>query len=136
MPMSHARADDALNAALRDGATPHVWLHTADPGPDGSGNVAQNDTADIDRKAVSFAVPANHPSEDERQVASDVEVEWTGGEIDAGQEITHVTVWSAATSGQVEFIYALPGAVTVGSDGVKIAPGDLSHGVGVYAKPA
>ena len=32
MSMTHQRADTTLNAALRGGATPHIWLHIGNPG--------------------------------------------------------------------------------------------------------
>jgi hypothetical protein len=135
MPVSAARADETLNDTLRGGATPHVLVHIGNPGAAGTGNVAQDDGSAVARKPVTFAAPENHPSNIERRVLSSAVAEWTGEQIDAAQEITHISVWSAVSSGQVEFIHALPAAVTVGSDGVKIESGDLEHAIQVYAKP-
>jgi len=135
MPMSAARADAALDEALRGTATPHVWLHIANPTAVGTAGVAQDDAANIVRKAVTFAAPENHPDNVERRVLSTTLVEWLGTEIDASQSITHVSVWSAVSGGQVEFIHALPSPVVVGSDGVRIEEGDIEHAIQVYAKP-
>lgn len=140
-PMSHARADDALAAAFNSPATPFMLLHTGDPGADGTANIAQVDdgeggTEDIVRKAIAFDAPENHPSETRRRVKSNGAVSWSGSEIDAAQEITHITIWSAETSGQVEEIVALQTPKTTGSDGVTIADDAAVVSYQVYAKPA
>lgn len=139
MSMSWARANDTLTAALAGGATPHILLHIGDPGPGATANVAQISLADIDRKAIAFGTaPAAHPTNEEQHVlntaGAEPAVEWTGAEIDAAQEITHFSIWSAATAGQVEFIAAVATPKTTGSDGVRIGIGDIEVAIGVFAK--
>ena len=137
MSMSAARADTTLTAALKGGATPHVWLHVGSPGADGTANVAQISEANIARKAVSFGAIGNHATNNERRVLSDTAaVEWTGAQIAAAQEITHFSIWSALSDGNIEFIAAVTTPKTTGSDGVSIAIGDLEVAIGVFAKPA
>jgi hypothetical protein len=136
--MSYQRADDVLNAALRGGATPHVWLHVGNPGAAGDANVAQTVApADIVRKALTFGdAPANHAVNDERYVLNTAAAEWSGAEIDASQTITHVSIWSADSGGQVEFISAVTTPKTTGSDGARFAVGEIEVAQAVFAKPA
>lgn len=135
MSVSHYRADEVLNDALRGTATPHIWLHVADPGDDGTANVAQNGGVDIDRKSVDFGEPKNHETEERRLAENETEVVWAGADIDDGQEITHFSVWDADATGNVEFIAAVAEAKTIGSDGVKVEIGDLTCQLQVYEKP-
>jgi len=135
MSMSYQRADQTLEDALTNG-TPHIWLHTGDPGENGTANVAQLNTANIDRKSVTFGVPENHSTNDERICLNTDEIEWSGAEIDDSQEITHFSVWSAASNGQLEFLETIAESKVTGSDGVTIQIGDLEIAIGVYVKPA
>lgn len=137
MSMSYKNADDCLNTKLRDPATPYLQLHTGSPGAEGTANIAKvGASTDISRKAIAFGAPENHPSNTERRVLSSGAISWTGAQIDAGQEITHFSIWSAATAGQPEFISTVAMAKTTGSDGVSIAAGDIEVAIGVFAKPA
>jgi len=141
MTMSYQRADATLNDALRGVATPHLWLHTGDPGAAGNANVAQIDPGggdeDIERKALAFAsAPANHAVNDERFVLNTGAVEWTGTEINAGENITHFSIWSADTDGTPEFVSSVAVPKTTGSDGVRIGIGDLEVAIEVHIKPA
>lgn len=140
MSMSAARADDSLEAALDIGGTGvYVQLHTGSPGTAGTANVAQYDDGGGNdpavRKLVEFAAVENHPSNTERRSLSSSAVSWSGSEINSGQEITHFSIWSAETNGQVEFIAAVDTPKTTGSDGVTIAIGDLEAAITVFAKP-
>jgi hypothetical protein len=139
MSMSWKRANDTLTAALGGGATPHILLHTGDPGPNAASNVAQYDSSPIARKAIAFGDgPEAHPSNTEQRAlntaGAEPAVEWTGSQIDAAQEITHFSIWSASTAGQVEFIAAVATPKTTGSDGVRIGIGDIEVAIGVFAK--
>jgi hypothetical protein len=140
MTMTYQRADDTLNAALRGVATPHLLLHVGDPGEDGTDNVAQTDVpANIVRKALTFGdAPANHAVNDERFVLNTAAVEWSGAEIDAAQEITHFSIWDDDDAGatQPEFTAAVTTPKTTGSDGVRVAIGDLEVAIEVHVKPA
>ncbi len=138
MTMAYQLADDTLNGALRGGATPHLWLHTGDPGEDGDANVAQTDVpADIVRKALTFGdAPANHAVNDERFVLNTAAVEWSGAEIDDSQTITHFSIWDALSGGDPIFISTITTPKTTGSDGVRVGIGDLEVASEVYVKPA
>lgn len=135
MPMSADRADATLEDALRGTATPYVWLHTDDPGPEGVDNVMQTPGEDdVVRKAVAFHAPEAHPENAERRCLADAYVEWTAAEAEPGQFITHASLWSDATGGQPEFIRAIGAEPTpaVGEDGIRIPEGDLEVAITVY----
>jgi len=134
MAMSYQRADQLLEDRLIN-ATPHLWLHTGEPGENGTANVAQVGTSDIDRKAVIFGNPQNHESNIERICLNTNEIEWSGAEIDDSQEITHFSIWSADTAGQLEFLEAIIETKTIGADGMKIQPESLEVAISVYIKP-
>jgi hypothetical protein len=137
MTMTHQRADTTLTAALKGASTPHIWLHTGSPGENGTSNVAQTDVpADIARKEIAFGDIANHATNTERRVLNTGAIEWTGAQIDSGQEITHFSIWSALTEGSPEFISTVAAAKTTGSDGVTIAIGDVEVAISVFVKPA
>jgi len=80
MSMSYQRADTTLNAALRNTATPHIQLHTANPGATGVASLASTT-----RKSIAFNAPENHPSATSRRVLSSSGATWTGAEIAASQ---------------------------------------------------
>lgn len=133
MPMSITRADQVLNDVLTTG-TPHLWLHTDNPGNDGTLNVCQYSAANIVRKPITFSVPAQHATNSERIVLSTNEIAWNETEIDASQFVTYISVWSALSGGQVEFIYAIPGdTVSTGSEGITVEIGALEHGITVFS---
>jgi len=137
MAMTHQRADVTLNATLRGGATPHIWLHTGDPGVNGTALVAKqpNGTVDIVRKPISFNAPANHPTNVERRCLSAAQVAWLGSEVNPGQTFTHCSIWSAATAGQPEHITLLGTAKMVGSDGVTMPAGEVEVTIVVHVRP-
>lgn len=136
MPMSADRADATLEDVLRGTATPHVWLHTADPTSAGTAAVMKqpDGTTDAARKAVTMGVPGAHPSNAERRSLSTTVVEWANTEALEGQFITHASLWSASTGGQPEFIRAIGIVPTpaVGADGIRIPVGDLEVAIVVY----
>jgi len=143
MAMSASRADTTLEAALTGTATPHILLHTGDPGADGSANVATqpDGTTDIVRKSIDFDAPANHATNDERVCysSSPQTITWDDTEINDGQDITHFSIWDGddASAPTVEFVAAVTDSPrTVGSDGVTITDDDVEVAIGVYAKPA
>lgn len=135
MSMTHQRADTTLNAALRGGATPHLWLHIGNPGAAGTANVAQLSAANIVRKAVAFNAPVNHGTNVERITLSSGAVTWTGVEITAGQTITHASIWSALAAGVPEFISTVAVSKMVGSDGVVVNAGEIEIAIGVFVRP-
>lgn len=135
MSMSADQADTVLDNTLVSG-TPHLLLHTGDPGSDGTLNIAQSSGADIDRKAVSFAAPGNHATNTERRCLSDADVSWGSAEIDDSQTVSHFSVWpDSSGTGNVEYVEALNESKTVGSDGATVSSGDLEVAIEVYAKP-
>ncbi len=137
MTIAYQRADEVLDTHLRGGATPHLWLHTGSPGAAGTANVAQTTVpANVVRKPLTFAdAPANHTTNNERFVLNTAEVEWTGAQIASGQTITHVSVWSALSGGDILFISAVGTPKVVGSDGVKVPISNLEVAMQVFVKP-
>ena len=64
MSMSYKSADDCLNTKLRNTATPHLLLHTGNPGADGTANIAKvGTTTDISRKAITFSAISQEAKE-------------------------------------------------------------------------
>lgn len=84
----------AANAILdthHDTTYPFIQLHTGDPGPAGTANIAGNAT----RKDTSAAwAPASGGSK-----TTDVNIEWTDAEVDTAEDYTHCTFWSASSGG-------------------------------------
>jgi len=85
----------------------HVALHTGDPGVAGTANeVVVGTDPDYVRKSITFATPAS------RQALSNAAVSWTAGTT-AGYNITHVSIWDAATAGNCLLAAAKPVVVAV-----------------------
>ena len=142
MAMSAYLADAVLEEYLTGTATPHIWLHVGDPGAAGTANPARRagDTQNIVRKAIDFDAVGNHATNTERRIlsGSPQTIEWDDTEIDAGQGITHLSIWDGddASTPDVLFIAAVTDAPrTVGSDGVTITDDDVEVAIGVFAKP-
>jgi hypothetical protein len=123
-----------LDADLKDG-TPHLTLHTANPGNQGTNNLAvQPGTTDaIVRMSLDMGTATKSTTATEHLSESVAEVTWTGGEIDAGQYITHFSIWNHLSSGTALYISAVDTSKTTGSDGVVVSTGDLEVAIGVYA---
>lgn len=136
MTMSHQHADVVLTAAYKGASTPHLLLHIGNPGADGTANIAQISESNIARKPIAFGSIANHAENTERRILSDGAVAWTGAQIDASQEITHFSLWSALTEGTLLDVNAVTTPKITGSDGVTIASGDIEVAISVFAKPA
>ena len=134
--MSYQRADTTLTAAIIGATTPYLWLHTGSPGENGTANVAQISASNIARKLMSFGAIANHASNVERTTVIDTGIAWTGAQIDASQAITHFSIWSAETDGNLEFLDTVTTGKTTGSDGITIAVGDVECAITVFVKPA
>ena len=113
-------------------------LHVGNPGPGGTQNLAQKPSSAgaIARKAITVGAPGNHPTNNERRCLTTVAIEWSGAEIDQGQQITHISVWDALTSGDPKYIHALATPKTTDAGGVVIDAGDLEFAFTVFAKPA
>jgi|GEM_PF-6580622 len=135
MSMTHQRADLTLASTLGGGTSPHIWLHVGNPSVTGTENVAQLAGASIVRKICAFSSPENHPLNTERRVLSLGTVAWSGAEISAGQTITHMSLWNAATGGMPEFISLVTEPKMVGSDGVVITPGDVEVALSIFVRP-
>lgn len=76
-------------------ATPHVKLHTGDPGAAGTSNNAAGDTT---RKAVTQSAASAGAI-----ALSGTAPSWTNG--GTSETITHISVWTASTSGT--FLYSV-----------------------------
>src|SRR5690606_29716009 len=134
-------ADAILNADHVNGQRQGL-RHTGDPVAGATANVAQYDdgggNAPIVLKEASFAAPSNHPTNTERRVLSNAAIEWSGSEINAGQVITHFTIWNGSDGPGTDMVLdiaAVDTPKTTGSDGVTIASGDLEVAITVHAKP-
>ena len=105
-------AEDMLVTWMFTDATaptrPTAWyaaLHTADPGEAGTASeVLVGTDADYVRKSVTFADPVT----DSGQVLSEGAVSWTVDVGSAGYSVTHISIWTASTSGTCLLKGALP----------------------------
>ena len=71
----------------------YISLHTGDPGTTGANEVTTGVDADYVRQAITFATPAA------KQALSNAAVSWTAAAGTAGYTVTHIGLWSAATTG-------------------------------------
>lgn len=84
-------AANAILDAHHDTDYPFIQLHVGDPGVDGTANIAGNAT----RKDTSAAwAPASGGSK-----TTDVDIDWTEGEVDTTEDYTHCSFWTLATGG-------------------------------------
>lgn len=98
--------DTALNignAAIQAAIT-HAQLHTAEPNAAGTTNVATSS-----RQAITWVTAANG------DIVATVDLNFTGGA--ASGPATHVSLWSASTSGTHYGYYALTGDTTFNAAG-------------------
>ena len=131
MAMGYVNANAKLDADLQ-GGTPHVMLHTGDPGNAGTANEALVGTADIARKPATMGTAVASTTATEQISKNTAAVEWAGTEIDSAQEITHFTVWDATTAGNELYIATITTSKTTGSDGVTVAISDLEVAIAVF----
>ena len=92
--MAEGLSAAAANAILDthfDTNYPWIQLHTGAPGAAGTATVAGNAT----RKDTSAAWGAASGG----SKATDVDIDWTDGEVDTTEDYTHCTFWSASTAG-------------------------------------
>ena len=86
-----AAAANALLDTHHDTTYPWIQLHTADPGAAGTTAIAGNAT----RKDTSAAwAPASGGSK-----STDVDIDWTEGEVDTSETYTHCTFWTLSSGG-------------------------------------
>jgi len=90
------------NAMLDTITTPHVKLHTGDPGAAGTANASTETT----RKAITLAAASSGTR------TMSASVSWTGW-TQGTQTITHVSVWDALSGGAFQFSVALTNTTTV-----------------------
>jgi hypothetical protein len=112
-----------LNWLLTDGAAtrPTSWfvaLHTGDPGESGSANeLVGNGYA---RQAVTFEDAASGATQNEAQLTFGPNTGTNWGQV------THISVWDAASGGNCLFKGALSSAVTINvGDSLVIGAGNL-----------
>ncbi len=115
---------DGLGNATNWTAPTAFWvkLHTGDPGSAGTANAATNTT----RKQASFAAASGG------SMTTDADLDWTS--VPATETITHVSFWTASTSGTFLGSDALdvPQAVLSGGE-LKIPTGSLTFNIPVAA---
>ena len=131
MSMNYVNANAKLDADLRDG-TPHLMLHTGDPGNTGTANEARLGTADIVRKPVTMGTAVASTTATEQISKNTASVAWAGTEISAAQNLTHFSVWNATTAGSVKYIATITTSKTTGSDGVTVGTSDCEVAISVY----
>lgn len=104
-------------------STLYVQIHTGDPGPDGTDNVATLDT----RQAITRTTAVDGYAE------SDALVEWLNAP--ATEDATHVSLWSAASAGTAWLAGELdPSPVSIETGfNVNLAPGDLTITVPIWS---
>lgn len=119
-PVANAMLDLFGNASQTGYSTPHLKLHTGDPGAAGTANASSETT----RKAISFAAASNGSkaaSAPGGVVAS--WASWTAGT----QNIQYVSLWTALTGGTFLGSIQLASAKTVNdSDTLNITALTLS----------
>lgn len=101
-------------------ATPHVKLHTGDPGAAGTSNNAAGDTT---RKALTQSAASAGAI-----ALSGTAPSWTNG--GTSETITHISVWDASTSGNFLYSVALTASkawvatdtLTLNTLGVSLSP--------------
>lgn len=93
----------------------YVQLHVGDPGADGTGNIA----GETDRTAVTFGTDAATGA-----ISNTADVTWTN--LNSTETLTHVSFWTASTSGTFLGSDDLPTSKDVNSgDTFTIPTGDL-----------
>lgn len=107
----------ALNHLLNNG-TKYVQLHTGDPGEDATSNVATETT----RKALVAAAASGDTW------SNSAELSWTV--VPATEDITHFSVWDAASSGNPVVYGTLEDAGAPGDPVSLVAGGTLVIGAG------
>lgn len=86
-----AAAANAILDTHHDTTYGFVQLHTGDPGAAGTTLIAGNAT----RKDITAAwAPASAGSK-----ATDVDIDWTDGEVDTTEDYTHCSFWTLVTGG-------------------------------------
>jgi len=96
----------------------YVGLHTGDPAADGSTNEVAD--ANYVRQSATFTATQNTLW----QVTNDADVVFPAA--DASYNVTHVTVWDAATGGNALAVLALPLGRSMSAGGVfSIPAGEL-----------
>lgn len=105
-----ARANANIDAL--DGAW--MQLHTGDPGPNGTANVASNST----RKQISLN-PASAGS-----ATNDADIEWLG--VPTAEDYTDFTLWSLVTAGTFDGSGTITANPVGVADDFVIASGSLT----------
>jgi hypothetical protein len=105
--MATGWSEAGANHALANSAATFDWiqLHTGDPGPNGTSNVATENT----RKQVVWGSPSGGV------MSNSAVVSW--GNVPASEDFTHYSAWNASSSGDFGFSGDITAnAVTAGDD--------------------
>lgn len=105
----------AGNAALDNAFTAYKWmqLHTGQPGPNGTSNVAANAV----RQQVAMAAAAGG------SIASNVNVDWTA--VAGSETYTHCTFWTLNAGGVFGFSGTVVANPITAGDNFRIPAGQL-----------
>jgi hypothetical protein len=110
---------DALINQTNYTAPTAIWmqLHTADPGAAGTAAIAGNAT----RKDITaaFANAAGGAG------TNNVDIAWTGGEVDSNEDYTHYSVWTLVSGGTFLWSGLVTANAVIIGDQFKILAGDL-----------
>ena len=142
MPMSETLADSILNENLTTGDS-YLWLHTDDPGSTGSQNVALFSTESTDlihRERVTFGSPVNDTgfaSEQGRKVLMSLaNVAWTSEEIDPGQVVKYLSLWTSSETGGTAIFMSSMTSQVVSDNGVTVAQNAIEVAIEIFKKSA
>ena len=87
--------------------TQYIQLHTGDPGPAGTSNIAGNST----RHSVTMAGSIDGGTTTTRTSNSDGK--WSSGEVTTNETYSYVSMWSASSSGTAYMSGAMTPPITV-----------------------
>jgi hypothetical protein len=122
--MSVTQANAVLNtmrATNFTSWTPHISLHTSDPGITGASEASGSGYG---RRTVTFGVPATVTGA--QQSANTTLVEWTTLDATNPRTITHAGVWDASNGGNFRYRIVLDASKVVNAgDPCSFAIGDL-----------
>jgi hypothetical protein len=105
--------------AQSPGAAPtnlFIQLHTGDPGPDGTNNVASNS----ERKQASWTQAINKNTDGRAEVATDAAISWPA--VSATETYSYISLWDDLTAGNCWYTDQMTSPIPVTSGGAFVFP--------------